>query len=517
MGKAFPVRLTAKAQEGVDPMKVKGRLAIVSNRLPLKLERSDENWKVLPSSGGLVSALTPVLRDRGGIWIGWTGTADIVNMKTLREILGPASDRAGYRVFPVLLSREDVDSFYYGFSNEVIWPLFHDLQTMCRFEPEYWNAYRKVNGCFARAVSRHTRTEDFVWVHDYQMIPVARILKESDIHRHCGFFLHIPFPAPDIFLKLPWRDDLLRDLLDYELVGFQTPRDRRNFTDCLKALFPDAKVSGRGPVIRASAEGRQMQVAAMPISIDYRSFRKTAKSREACETLKELRKSISREVVVLGVDRLDYTKGIPQRIKAFRKFLKDHPEYLNRITFVQIVVPSREDVPAYHELKDEIEKLVSSVNGEFSSPGWVPVHYMYKPVPREELVAYYRLADVALVTPLKDGMNLVAKEYCACQTADDAVLILSEFAGSATQMQRDAVLVNPYDIYGIERALFEAVTMPPDEKKARMRRLRAGIRRQNVFWWVDNYLRATTGKALLDFPETSMAPIFHALGRKSLE
>lgn len=181
------------------------------------------------------------------------------------------------------------------------------------------------------------------------------------------------------------------------------------------------------------------------------------------------------------------------------------------------MVPSREDVPAYHELKDEIEKLVSSVNGEFSSPGWVPVHYMYKPVPREELVAYYRLADVALVTPLKDGMNLVAKEYCACQTADDAVLILSEFAGSATQMQRDAVLVNPYDIYGIERALFEAVTMPPDEKKARMRRLRAGIRRQNVFWWVDNYLRATTGKALLDFPETSMAPIFHALGRKSLE
>ncbi|HDQ93429.1 MAG TPA: trehalose-6-phosphate synthase [Synergistetes bacterium] len=498
-------------------MKGKGRLTIVSNRLPLKLEGSDGSWKVSPSSGGLVSALSPVLRDRGGIWIGWTGTSEMVDMKTLREILGPASNRAGYRVFPVRLTREDVESFYYGFSNEVIWPLFHDLQTMCHFETRYWNAYRRVNGCFARTVSRHTRPEDFVWVHDYQMIPVARILKESNICRKCGFFLHIPFPAPDIFLKLPWRDDLLRDLLDYDLVGFQTPRDRRNFTDCLRAIFPDARVSGRGPVINASAEGREMRVAAMPISIDYKSFRKAAKSREVAEALKELRKHISREVLVLGVDRLDYTKGIPQRISAFREFLRAHPEYLNRTTFVQIVVPSREDVPAYHELKEEIEKLVSSVNGEFSSPGWVPLHYMYKSIPREELVAYYRLADIALVTPLKDGMNLVAKEYCACQTDDNGVLVLSEFAGSATQMQRDAVLVNPYDIHGIERALFEAVTMAPGEKKTRMHRLRAGIRRQDVFWWVDNYLRATTGRVLVDFPETSMAPIFHAMGREPLE
>lgn len=495
-------------------MNEKGRLVIVSNRLPLKIVGSAENLTVIPSSGGLVSALSPVLRDRGGIWIGWTGIPGMLEMKTLREILGPASDRAGYRVFPVNLSSDDVDSFYYGFSNEVIWPLFHDLQTRCRFEPEYWEAYRRVNGCFARAVRRHTRTEDFVWVHDYQMIPVARILRESGVKRSCAFFLHIPFPAPDIFLKLPWRDDLLRDFLEYEFVGFQTPRDRRNFTDCIRALFPDAKVSGRGPVFRASAEGREIRVAAMPISIDYRSFRELAKSARVSEILEELRRQIPREKIVLGVDRLDYTKGIPQRIKAIGEFLRLYPEYRERLTFIQIVVPSREDVPSYHDLREEIEQLVSSINGEFSTPGWVPVHYMYKSVPREELAAYYRLADVGLVTPLKDGMNLVAKEYCACQVDDGGTLVLSEFAGAASQMQRDAILVNAYDVSGTARAIHAAVTMPAVEKKKRMHRLRAGIRRQNVFWWVDNYLRASTGRFLVDFPEAELAPVFHALKRQ---
>ncbi len=505
-----------KAHSGrAEAMTKTGRLVIVSNRLPLKIGGSGENLTVTPSSGGLVSAMSPVLRDRGGIWIGWTGTSEPVGMKTLREILGPASDLAGYRIFPVRLSKQDVEAFYYGFSNEVIWPLFHDLQTRCRFEPEYWDAYLRVNRCFARAVAHHTRSEDFIWVHDYQMIPVARILKESGVKRRCTFFLHIPFPAPDIFLKLPWRDELLRDLMEYEFLGFQTPRDRRNFTDCLRALFPGSRISGRGPIVKASAEGREMRVAAMPISIDYRSFRTLAKSEKVSEMLEGLKRQIPREKIVLGVDRLDYTKGIPQRIRAIGEFLKVHHEYRQKFTFVQIVVPSREDVPEYHDLREEIERLVGSVNGEFSTPGWVPVHYMYKSIPREELVAYYRLADVGLVTPLKDGMNLVAKEYCACQVDDDGVLVLSEFAGAASQMHRDSILVNPYDVDGIARAIYAALIMQTTEKKKRMHHLRAGIRRQNVFWWVDNYLRASTGRTLVDFPEAEMAPVFHALKRHS--
>ena len=503
--------------KGGPDMEDKGRLVIVSNRLPVRIEGHPGRWKVTHSSGGLVSALTPVLRDRGGIWIGWTGTSEMLDLKTLREILGPASSKAGYRIFPVRLSREDVDSFYYGFSNEVVWPLFHDLQTRCRFEPEYWKSYRRVNGLFARAVSRYTRAEDFVWVHDYQMIPVASMLRSSGVKRNCVFFLHIPFPPPDIFLKLPWREELLKDFLEYDFVGFQTMRDRRNFTDCLRALIPDWRVSGRGPVATVSSGGRRIRVAAMPISIDYRYFRDMAKSARVSRILKDLKRQLPREKIAIGVDRLDYTKGIPQRIRAFGEALRSFPELRERITFIQIVVPSREDVPAYHELKEEIERLVSSVNGEFSTPGWVPVHYMYKSIPREELVAYYRLADIALVTPLKDGMNLVAKEYCACQVDDDGVLILGEFAGAAAQMQRGAILVNSYDIQGMAKAINEAVNMPVEKRKGRMRRLRAGIRRQNVFWWVDNYLRASTGKALVDFPETDMAPVFHALIKRSPE
>ena len=496
-------------------MTEKGRLVIVSNRLPLKIEGKTGNLSVAPSSGGLVSALSPVLRDRGGIWIGWTGTSEMVEMKTLRQILGPASDTAGYRVFPVMLSKEDIEGFYYGFSNEVIWPLFHDLQTHCRFEQDYWNSYRRVNNCFASAVRRHTRAEDFIWIHDYQLFPVARILKESGVERSCAFFLHIPFPAPDIFLKLPWRDEILRDLMEYEFVGFQTPRDRRNFTDCLRSVFPGATVSGRGPVVHASAEGRGMRVAAMPISIDYDSFRTLALSREVSGILEELRTQLPREHIVLGVDRLDYTKGIPERIRAIGEFFRLYPEFMEKLTFIQVVVPSREDVPAYHNLREEIERLAGSINGELSTPGWVPIHYMHRSLPREELAAYYRLADVALVTPLKDGMNLVAKEYCACQVDNEGVLVLSEFAGAASQMHRDAVLVNPYDVRGIARAIHTAVTMTPDVKKTRMRRLRAGIRRQNVFWWVNNYLRASTGRALVDFPEAELAPVFHALKRRT--
>ena len=495
----------------------RGRLVIVSNRLPVKIEGHPGKWKVTHSSGGLVSALTPVLRDRGGIWIGWAGTTEVLDLKTLREILGPASKQAGYRVYPVRLSQEDVNSFYSGFSNEVIWPLFHDLQTRCRFEPEYWKSYRKVNGDFAKAIKKHTRPEDYIWVHDYQMVPVARILKSSDVQRNCVFFLHIPFPPPDIFLKLPWREEILKDFLEYSFVGFQTMRDRRNFTDCLKALLPDSKVTGRGPVATVTSEGRRVRVAAMPISIDYRSFRDTAKSAKATKILKELKSQVPWENIAIGVDRLDYTKGIPQRIRAFGEACRSFPELREKIALIQIVVPSREDVPAYQDLREEIEKLVSSVNGEFSTPGWIPIHYMHKSVSREELVAYYRLADIALVTPLKDGMNLVAKEYCACQVDDNGVLILSEFAGAAAQMHRSAILVNAYDIRGVAEAIHEAVNMPLEKRKSRMRRLRAGIRRQNVFWWVDNYLRASTGKALVDFPEAKMAPLFHALTKRAPE
>jgi len=487
------------------------RFVIVSNRLPLKLERKDRKWEVTPSSGGLVSALNPILKNRGGIWIGWTGTTEHIGIDTLRQILGPASKEAGYRTFPVRLTPEEVFKYYYGFANEVIWPLFHDLQSRCNFDPEYWKAYRQVNEKFARVVSRHSREEDFIWIHDYQLIPLASQLKKLNVKRHCVFFLHIPFPPLDIFLKLPWRLEILQDFLQYDFVAFQTARDRRNFVECLRAMFRGTRTRGRGPVVTVHCMDKKIRVAEMPISIDYRTFARRSASEEVKKRLREHRKRLHRDTVVLGVDRLDYTKGIPERLRAFQLALEKYPELRENITLVQIVVPSREEVPAYQSLKEQIERLVSTINGEFTTPGWVPVHYMYKSVPKDELLAFYRLADIALITPLKDGMNLVSKEYCACQTDNNGVLILSEFAGSAAQMQRDAIMVNSYDIEGIADAIYQALKMPQKEKHERMRRLRRNIRRRDVFWWVDNFLRAATGRALVDFPESEMAPILHAI------
>jgi len=489
----------------------KGRLVIVSNRLPVTVEKAGDEWSVTHSSGGLVSALSPILRDRGGIWIGWTGTTESTGIQTLRTILGPASREAGYRIFPVRLSAEEVSRFYYGFSNEVIWPLFHDLQTQCNFDHVNWEAYCAVNGIFARETARHSRPDDTLWIHDYQLIPLARKLGEAGHERRCVFFLHIPFPPPDIFLKMPWRFDLLRDMLEYEFLGFQTYRDRKNFFDCVRVMDSGARTSGRGPVVTLKCMGTETRIANMPISIDYACFRQLAGSEKVKTILRELHTSIYRDIVVLGVDRLDYTKGIPEKLKAFRQALLKYPHLKERITLVQIVVPSRQKVPAYQELLEQIEKLVSQINGEFTSPGWIPVHYMYQSVSREELAAFYRLADIALVTPLKDGMNLVAKEYCACQIGNRGVLILSEFAGAAAQMQRDAIMVNSYDVEGMADAIEMAASMPDEEKKRRMKRMRNNIRRRDVFWWVDNFLRASTGRRLLDFPQSEMAPVLHAV------
>ncbi len=468
------------------------RLVTVSNRLPVVVEQGEGGLEVRTGSGGLVTALAPILRHRGGIWIGWPGPT---GEEGLEELLRTASADAGYELRPVLLSAAQVRLFYDGFCNEVLWPLFHDLQSRCVFRPEYWRSYQEVNRRFARAVTENVDPGDFVWVHDYHLLLFASALRELGRADRTAFFLHTPFPSVDILLKLPWRSQVLRAMLDYGLLGFQTMRDRRNFLECVLHFWPDVRTSGRGPVIDLHFEGRDVRLGAFPIGIDYREFASGAQAGEVEETVTWLRERYPGQQIILGVDRLDYTKGIPERLEAFRTALERYPELRGKVTLVQVAVPSRAAVPEYQSLRDTIEGLIGKINGEYTAPGWVPIHYLYRSLSREELLAYYRASDVALVTPLKDGMNLVAKEFCAANVDSSAVLVLSEFAGAASQLSRWALTVNPNDVEGMAEAIRSAVLMPPRERRHRMRRLRKNVKNYDIHRWVRNLLAAAPGLA----------------------
>lgn len=475
------------------------RLVIVSNRLPFVITpAADGSLVSRPGSGGLVTALLPVLRDRGGVWVGWPGLVD--HEADLEAALASAAGKAGYRLAPVALSAEDQAGFYFGFSNQVLWPLFHDLQSLCNFDPAYWRSYCAVNHNYAQAVLAEARQDDFVWVHDYQLLLLGAELRRGGLTAPLGFFLHIPFPPLDIYLKLPWRFTLLRALLEYDLIGFQTLHDQRNFTQCVRALLPELRLTHRGSRARLP-DGRQVRIGAFPIGIDAAAFQRQARSPAVIAAADALRAELPNRELILGVDRLDYTKGIPQRLEAFRTALHRHPELQEHVTLIQVVVPSRDDIPQYRDLKTRIEQLVGEINGEFTRPGgWVPIHYVYRALDRLDLVAYYRAAHIALVTPLKDGMNLVAKEFCACSVDSDGVLILSEFAGAVAQLQHGALLVNPYDLEGTADAIHQACSMAAAERRKRMQLLRRAVSRQNVFRWVNGFLEAAIASDLDTFP-----------------
>ncbi|MBI4538452.1 MAG: trehalose-6-phosphate synthase [Gemmatimonadetes bacterium] len=475
------------------PLGPQKSLIVASNRLPFVLERdASGEWRIEPGSGGLVTALVPVLRDRGGIWIGWPGSVES-DEGDIEQILERATRRSPYQVRPVPLTEEERDNFYYGFSNEIIWPLFHDFQTLCTFDPEYWKAYEAVNRKFARVIAAASRPDDLIWVHDYHLMSVACELRCLGISSRMGFFLHIPFPPVDLYVKLPWRLAILSALLDYDLIGFQAQRDRRNFIHCLRALVKNVKIEGRGRVLTALVGDRKVRLGVFPISMDFQAFARDAASEDVTRRCQQLRADLPDRQLILGVDRLDYTKGIPDKLKEFRHALIRFPELRERVTLVQVVVPSREEIPEYYDLKTEIEQLVGRINGEFTQPGWIPIQYVYRSWERNELLAYYRAAEIALVTPLKDGMNLVAKEYCACRIDESGVLILSEFAGAASQLAEGALLVNPYDVYRVSDAIYRAFTMSAEERRSRMRKLRSTIARYDIFWWVDAFLKAEVG------------------------
>jgi alpha,alpha-trehalose-phosphate synthase [UDP-forming] len=475
------------------------RLVVVSNRLPVVLDRQDGALTVQPGSGGLISALAPILSARGGAWVGWPATFEADGVA---QALAEYSASAGYAITPVMLTEAEVQGYYYGFANEILWPLLHGFETRCNFDPHYWQAYQSANQKFADIVHQTLQPGDYVWIHDYQLMLVGEVLRQAGFKERLGFFLHIPFPAPEVFFKLPWRAQLLRGLLAFDLIGFQTLRHRRNFIHCLQQLdLPDLHISGRGDVVTVRLGGRSIRVGAFPISIDYAQINQHAANPEVTQRAEELRQRFGVEKLIMGMDRLDYTKGIPQRLEAFRLLLHRRPDLRDKVYLFQVTVPSRENVPEYERLRSEIERRVSEINGEFTSPGRrVPIQYLHQSFGRDDVYAFLRAADLALVTPLRDGMNLVAKEYCACQIKADGVLILSEFAGAAAELGRGALLINPYDVEATSAAIEQALAMPQVERRRRMRRLRAQIAENDIFHWLDEVLHAAFDRRLSDFP-----------------
>ena len=473
------------------------KLVIVSNRLPIVLEKNNGSWDIRQGSGGLVTAMAPVLRNRGGLWLGWPGASDNSDLtKPMKE----ASKNIGYQLKPVMLSQDDIDNYYHGFSNEIVWPLFHDLQSRCNFDPKYWLSYQNVNRRFASVILKNTNKDDYIWVHDYHLMNVAQELREMKSEQKLGFFLHIPFPPPDIFLKLPWRFELLVALLQFDLLGFQTLRDRRNFIQCVRTLIKDSRTIGKGQIITVQVKGRNIKVGSFPISIDYKHFEAQTETREVADSAWYIHENLGERQLILGIDRLDYTKGIIERLKAFERTLTKYPEMHGKVNFIQIVVPSRINIPEYQQLRTEIEQLVANINGRFTKYVWVPIHYIFRSLDQYELLGYYRTAEIALITPLKDGMNLVAKEYCACSVEENGVLILSEFAGASAQLHKAALMVNPYDHESVADAIYHAFIMQKEERQNRMRKLRQSIKKHDIFWWVDSFLQAAFTENLYNFP-----------------
>lgn len=432
--------------------------------------------------------MEPVLESRHGLWVGWPGVVEGEpdGWREALETVAPPS----YDLVPVLLTPDERELYYHGFSNEVLWPLFHDLQCQCRFEPAYWEAYRTVNQKIARTVAAEARQEDVIWIQDYHLIPLAADLDRLGVRSKKGFFLHIPFPPLDLFLKLPWDREVLDLLLAHDLVGFQTRRDVVNFLGCIRALREDVRVDGDSQSAVLHLDGREIRVGAFPIGIDARAFRQKAARLDVTASAERLRRSLGRTRMALGVDRLDYSKGIPAKLRAFRKALETYPELQQRLTLVQILAPSRETIPEYMRLRSEVECLVGQINGELGTPGWVPVHYLNRSFSQQELLSYYQAADICLVTPIKDGMNLVAKEFVAASVDGRGVLVLSEFAGAADQLGADALLVNPYDEDEVATQLYRAWTMSEAEQHSRMERLSEVVEREDIGRWTTSFFDA---------------------------
>ena len=454
------------------------RTIIVSNRLPTKVIRSEESLTFQPSEGGLATGLGSIYRADGNVWVGWPGlfVNDMEEEQYVTEQLQANS------MSPVFLTEAEIRDFYEGFSNSTLWPTFHYFTQFATYEQTHWDAYVAVNEKFCAAVLAQAGPEDTIWVHDYQLLLLPELLRKARPEATIGFFLHIPFPSYELIRVLPWRAELLRGMLGADLIGFHTFGYMRHFLSSVSQVLGLPAVNGQIEVAH-----RAVRVDAFPMGIDYQRYADAAASEIAIQHEATYREALRDTRVILSIDRLDYTKGIAQRLRAFELLLQNYPEWREQVSLIMLVVPSRDQVAQYADLKVEIDELVGRINASYRTIAWNPIHYFYRSLPLEELASLYRLAEVALVTPMRDGMNLVAKEFIASKADHRGVLILSERAGAARELS-DALIINPTDINQLAEAMHEALVMPEDEQIQRMTAMQALVKRYNVFSWTKLFL-----------------------------
>ncbi len=465
---------------------------IVSNRLPLQVQvDEDGDVSAQPSVGGLATGMKSVHRDSNGIWVGWSGVKDEELTPEIETKVNKAVEKE--QCVAVNLNEDDLDNYYYGFSNRTLWPLFHYFLEYTEFDKGYWDSYVNVNKKFAKVVIEQANEGDTVWIHDYQLLLLPALVKKEIPNISIGFFLHIPFPSYEIFRTFPARKEILEGMLGADLLGFHTYDYERHFLSSVKRIL-SLEVNFN----EISYDERIIKVDSFPMGIDYDKFKNAAlKHQQQTEIEKsEIQKRLDQHLkteegvkMVLSIDRLDYTKGIPNRIRAFEFFLKKYPQFKEKIRLIMLAVPSRSEVPQYQLLKKETDELVGRVNGEFSTVSWTPIWYFYRTMPFDNLIDLYTSSDVALITPVRDGMNLVAKEYIATRTKEDGVLVLSEMTGASKELD-DALLINPYNFGEIADTIKQAIEMPKEEQHRRMVGLQKRVSRYSVEKWAKEFMNS---------------------------
>ncbi|MGI5865626.1 MAG: bifunctional alpha,alpha-trehalose-phosphate synthase (UDP-forming)/trehalose-phosphatase [Myxococcales bacterium] len=466
----FPVATQPAAQR---------RVLLVSNRLPVTVKVEKQKVTVARSSGGLATGLSGPHQRSGGLWLGWPGETSRLD-PAQREQLD--AELSALNTVPLYLSASEVNRYYESFSNGVLWPLFHYLVDRIPLLARDWKPYEEVNQRFADLVVEHFRPGDLIWVHDYQLCLVPGMLRQKLPEARIGFFLHIPFPANEVFRILPWREQLLQGLLGADLIGFHTLSYVRHFTNALLYTLGLAPAPDH-----VWHQGRKVRIGAFPMGIDANSFAVLADTDEVQRDVERIRQEAYGHQIMLGIDRLDYTKGIPRRLLAIERLLEREPALRGKLRFIQVAVPSRTKITEYKAYRESVDLLVGRINGAYGTPYSMPIHYLFRSFSQKQITAMYRAADVMLVTPLRDGMNLVAKEFVASRTDEDGVLVLSELAGAASELG-EALLVNPYDIAGTAEAIAKALAMPAEERRTRMRALRRRVFQYDVHTWAQSFV-----------------------------